>query len=228
MSAARIDKDITSKAMGEPHESMAPLGDSYRALLRLPATLRVESRTAGNRRAATPELVRLREEWAHAMNPPMLRYQDRPADDLRHAGSGIERCAPSSTASPRAAPARTRGKMQAVVSMAAYLPRAYPPANRGRRNARRASRNARAPGGIGSPPRLPIPIPKSAATSPEQREGGHARLSWLPTATPARRAFGMPARRLRLPRAYLRAPPHRFLYSPGPQLHAGRLHGGGL
>ena len=33
MSAARIDKDIARKAMGEPHESMAHLGDSYRALL---------------------------------------------------------------------------------------------------------------------------------------------------------------------------------------------------
>ncbi|AOB33576.1 carboxymuconolactone decarboxylase [Bordetella sp. H567] len=128
MSAARIDKDIASKAMGKPHESMAHLGDSYRALLGyLPP--RVESRLLVTG-ALDPKLVRLQEEVrAHAMNPPCF---DTKTTQLMIFGMLIVELSDASVIHGIAArrAGATWEEMQAVVSMA-YIFRGVSAANRG-------------------------------------------------------------------------------------------------
>lgn len=142
MSAARIDKDIASKAMGKPHESMAALSDSYRALLGyLPP--RVESRLLVTG-ALDPELVRLQEEVrAHAMNPPCF---DTKTAQLMIFGMLVVEL--SDAAVIHGIAARRAGatweEMQAVVSMA-YIFRGVSAANRGAEMlARIAEREAQA------------------------------------------------------------------------------------
>jgi alkylhydroperoxidase/carboxymuconolactone decarboxylase family protein YurZ len=140
--STRIDKDIASKAMGEPHESMAHLGDSYRALLGyLPP--RVESRLLVTG-ALDPKLVRLQEEIrAHAMNPPCF---DTKTAQLMIFGMLVVEL--SDAAVIHGIAARRAGasweEMQAVVSMA-YIFRGVSAANRGAEMlARIAEREAQA------------------------------------------------------------------------------------
>ncbi|HTK01480.1 MAG TPA: carboxymuconolactone decarboxylase family protein [Bordetella sp.] len=140
--STRIDKDVASKAMGEPHESMAHLGDSYRALLGyLPP--RVESRLLVTG-ALDPKLVRLQEEIrAHAMNPPCF---DTKTAQLMIFGMLVVEL--SDAAVIHGIAARRAGatweEMQAVVSMA-YIFRGVSAANRGAEMlARIAEREAQA------------------------------------------------------------------------------------
>ncbi|WP_427185349.1 carboxymuconolactone decarboxylase family protein [Bordetella bronchialis] len=128
MSAARIDQDIARNAMGQPHESMRALGDSYRDLLGyLPP--RVESRLLVTG-ALDPELVRLQEEVrAHAMNPKCF---DTKTAQLMIFGMLVVEL--SDAAVIHGIAARRAGatweEMQAVVSMA-YIFRGVSAANRG-------------------------------------------------------------------------------------------------
>lgn len=143
--SARIDKDITSKAMGQPHEGVAQLGDSYRALLGyLPP--RVESRLLVTG-ALDPKLVRLQEEVrAHAMNPACF---DTKTAQLMIFGMLVVEL--SDAAVIHGIAARRAGatweEMQAVVSMA-YIFRGVSAANRGAEIlARIAEREAQAAAG---------------------------------------------------------------------------------
>ncbi|ANN72246.1 carboxymuconolactone decarboxylase family protein [Bordetella bronchialis] len=128
MSAARIDRDIARNAMGQPHESMRALGDSYRDLLGyLPP--RVESRLLVTG-ALDPELVRLQEAVrAHAMNPKCF---DTKTAQLMIFGMLVVEL--SDAAVIHGIAARRAGatweEMQAVVSMA-YIFRGVSAANRG-------------------------------------------------------------------------------------------------
>lgn len=145
MSASRIDQAVTRKAMGAPHDSVAHLADSYRALLGyLPP--RVESRLAVTG-ALDPELVRMQEEIrAHAMNPAC--FDARTAQLMIFGMLMVEL---SDAATIHGIAARRAGasweELQAVVSMA-YLFRGVSAANRGAEIlARIAEREAQAAAG---------------------------------------------------------------------------------
>ncbi|OZI23811.1 carboxymuconolactone decarboxylase [Bordetella genomosp. 9] len=143
--SARIDKEIAGKAMGQAHESMAQLADSYRDLLGyLPP--RVESRLVVTG-ALDPEVVRLQEQVrAHAMNPACF---DTKTAQLMIFGMLVVEL--SDAAMIHGIAARRAGatweEMQAVVSMA-YIFRGVSAANRGAEMlARIAEREAQAAAG---------------------------------------------------------------------------------